>query len=250
MGDTRFKNGLAYGPYANFASRTDNLFSENDTTPDVTNGNLFFSNNSTNTVITNFDLQAPPGDNSPTYSQGYQGKAIRVVFLDDSTGLANSGRLRLASSDGLQGANNSIELVYINSGWTEFSRSYNRTQIITVESKNLTGSIVSLGTGAVSVKGGVSVIRMKAEASSNAILRQAIDGAQGQIITVIAYGVSDALIVVNSATNIDGTFVTTTSGAGATQVRLMSSGAVSFIKNDTRWIELRPISGNSSGQLQ
>ena len=239
MGDTRFKNGLAYGPYANFASRTDNLFSENDTTPDVTNGNLFFSNNTTNTVITNFDLQAPPGDNSPTYSQGYQGKAIRVVFLDDSTGLANSGRLRLASSDGLQGTNNSIELVYVNSAWVEFGRSYNSTQIITVESKNLTGSILSLGTGAVSVKGGVSVIRIIAAAASNAVIRQAINGAQGQIITLLAVN-SEPTIIVNSASNIDGTFCTTSTATGA-QFILTQSGAISFIKNGTRWHEIRQV---------
>ncbi len=248
MGDTRFKNGLAYGPYGNFFATTANVFGQADTTPDVTDGNLFFSNNTTTTIITHFDLQAPPGDTSPTYHQRYQGKVIKVVFLDDSTGLANAGRLTLSGSNNLQGANNSAEFLYHNSAWIEFNRSYNNSKVITTESKNLTGSVVSLGTGAVSVKGDVRTIRLIATAGSDCILRQAIDGYQGQVITLVAVGASDALIIVNSASNIDGTFATTTS-TGAVQFRLMSSGAISFVKHGIRWVEVRPVSGNSSSQL-
>ena len=248
MGDTRFKNGLAYGPYGNFFARSDNIFGQADATPDVSNGNLFFSNNTSTTIITHFDLQAPPGDTSATYHQVYEGKTIKVVFLDDSTGLANAGRLSLASSDNLQGANNSIELLYHNSAWIEFGRSYNNSSIITVESKSL--YTVSAGTGGVNVRGNVRTVRIIAQTSSDATLRAAINGAQGQVITLIAVGASDATIIVNSASNIDGTFVVTSSTSTPTQFRLMSSGAISFVKQGNQWLEIRPVSGNSSGQLQ
>jgi len=248
MGDTRFRDGLAYGPYGNFYANTANLFPQADATPDVTLGNLFYSNNTTTTIITHFDLQAPPGDTSPTFHQKYEGKIVKVVFLDDSTGLANAGRLILSSSDNLQGANNSAEFIYHNSSWIEFTRSYNNSQIITVESKNLYS--VSAGTGGVNVRGNVKVVRIIAQTSSDATIRAAVNGAQGQIITLIAVGASDARIIVNSASNIDGTFVTTTSQSTATEFRLMSSGAISFVKHNNQWLEIRPVSGNSSGQLQ
>ena len=249
-GQFQIPGALAYGRYGNFFARSDNIFTEGDATPDVTQGCLFFSNNTSTTVITHFDLQPPPGDTSATYHQMYEGKSIRVVFLDGSTGLANAGRLVLASSDNLQGANNSIELLYHNSAWIEFSRSYNNPKIVTIESKNLTGSVLSLGTGAVSVAGNVSVIRIIAGANSAAVLHRAINGAQGQVITLIASAASDALIIVNSASSVDGTFVTTTTTSTPTQFRLMSSGAISFVKQGNQWLEIRPVSGNSSGQLQ
>ena len=37
---------------------------------------------------------------------------------------------------------------------------------------------------------------------------------------------------------------------GSTQFRLMSSGAITFVKQGNQWLEVRPVSGNSSGQLQ
>ena len=242
MGDTRFRDGLAYGPYGNFFSNTANLFGQGDTTPDVTLGNVFFSNNTTNTTITHFDLQAPPGDTSPTYHQRYQGKLIKVIFLDNSTGLANAGRLILSSSDSLLGANNTIELLYHNSSWIEFNRSYNNSGIVSTNSAALGAA------GIASVAGKVSTVRLTAEAGSDAILRRVTGGYQGQVITLIASGVSDALVVVNSAAA--DTFVTTTSQSTATQFRLMSSGAISFVRDGIKWLEIRPVSGNSSGQLQ
>ena len=78
MGDTRLTN-FALGKYANFYSTSANVFAQNDTTPDVTNGVLFFSNNTTSTVITNFDLT---GFGAGSQSQQFEGKLIKVVFLD------------------------------------------------------------------------------------------------------------------------------------------------------------------------
>lgn len=245
MGDFRIPNGFAYGRLNNFFARTDNLFAEADSSPDVTLGSLWFSNNSTNTTITHFDLTVtgpiPGGSGHGNYAGAFEGKEINVMFLDGSTRLVNGGNLILSTSDGLQGANNTIRLIYHNSAWIEFSRSYNNSSIVSVSSLNLGVA------GIVSVLGNVKTVQISAEAGTNSILRRATGGEQGQIITLIASGGSDALIVVNSAAN--DTFVSTSS-ASSTQFRLMSSGAISFVRYLGRWLEIRPVSGNSSGQLQ
>ena len=105
MGDTRFKNGLALGSYNNFYATTAGVFAQADTTPDVTDGVLFYSNNTSNTTITHFDLTVV-GGGAGSNAGAFEGKVIKVIFLDNSTGLANTGNLKLATSDNLQGKNN------------------------------------------------------------------------------------------------------------------------------------------------
>ena len=92
MGDFRIYN-LALGRQNNFFARTDNVFSQSDTTPDVTNGIVWFSNNTSNTTITGFDLSSTSqaGNNAGNF----EGKVIRVFFLDGSTRLANAAPLYL-----------------------------------------------------------------------------------------------------------------------------------------------------------
>lgn len=258
MGETRFKNGLAYGRFANFyVGDTAGLFAQGDTTPDVTDGHLFYSNNTTNTIITHFDLTAPgpiPGGSAHvTISQLFEGKAIKVIFLDDSTGLANAGRLILSSSDNLTGANNTAEFIYHNSSWIEISRSYNNSQVVRVTSSSVAGAVnlatAAAGTGAVNVRGNVNVIECISEAGTNTILRRAINGQQGQMLTIVGYPAgSDTLVICNSAAA--DTFVVTSSQSTATQFRLASSGAITFVRSGNVWLEVRPVSGNSSGQLQ
>lgn len=246
MADFRVPYGFAYGKVNNFFARTDSIFSEADTTPDVTLGSLWFSNNSTNTTITHFDLSVtgpiPGMSGHGNYAGGFEGKEINVMFLDGSTRLVNGGNLILSTSDGLQGSNNSIRLIYHNSAWIEFSRSYNNSSIVSASSLNLGVA------GIVSVIGNAKLVQISAEAGTNSILRRATGGEQGQVITLIASGGSDALIVVNSAAS--DTFVTTSSQNSATQFRLASSAAISFVRYLSKWIEIRPVSGNSSGQLQ
>ena len=245
MGDFRITYGSAIGKQNNFFAKTDGLIAEGDTTPDVTNGTLFYTNNTTTTVITYFDLTSVQGAN--TQPGLFEGKEIKVLFLDDSTSLSRTNQLIISGTDGLIGRNGIAEFIYHNSAWYETNRSVNGSGFVTVESKNL--YTVSAGTGGVDVRGGVSVVRIIAGASSSATIRALVNGVQGQVVTLIASGASDATVIVNSASNIDGTFVSTTS-ATPTQFRLMSSGAISFIKQGNQWLELRPVSGNSSGQLQ
>ena len=235
MGDFRISYGKALGKQNNFFARTDGLSAQADTTPDVTDIGLLYTNNTTTTVITYFDLRSPQG--TPQVGL-FEGKELSVIFLDDSTSLARTAQMVISGTDGAQGANNVVNFIYHNSSWIETGRSINVNNIVNATS-------ASLGVaGVVNVVGGVSVIRLNGTTGSNNILRRAINGAQGQILTIVANSVSDSLVIVNSAAS--DTFVSTTSGSGATQFRLMSSGAISFIRNNTKWLEIRPIFSNSS----
>ena len=245
--DTRFKGGVGWGPYNNFFARSDNVFAQNDTTPDVTDGNLFYTNNTTTTVITHFDLSLP-GGGAGSNAGDFEGKEIKVFFLDDSTSLANAGRLILASTNSLQGPNNSITLIYHNSSWMETARSYNQSNFINVSSVGLntaTGNpFMNASTGNVNVtgRGNQIVIRHLAETGSDFALRRAFGGEQGAILTIIAGGGSHSLVIVNSAAA--DTFVSTSS-ASSTQFRLVSSAAISFVRILNKWHEITPVNVTS-----
>lgn len=120
MGPTRFPYGTGKGFVNNFNYRgtTANLFAESDATPDVTTGDIFYANNTTSTVITHFDLQ-----DYGNRSANYEGKIITVFFIDNSSQLANGGRMFLNGSDDLLGANHSITLMHSRSAWYELERS-------------------------------------------------------------------------------------------------------------------------------
>lgn len=228
MGDFRIPFGFALGRQNNFFARTDNLFGQSDATPDVTLGSLFFSNNTSNTTITGFDLTSTSqaGNNAGAF----EGKLITVMFLDGSTRLANAAPLYLSGSDGLQGANNIISLVYHNSGWYETYRSVNINNIVTANSAGLTG------TGTVDVRGRDTVVLISS-AGSDAVLRLMTNGEQGQKVNVICTG-SNCTIVVNSAAA--NNFVTSSS-SGAATVILANSAALSFTRIGSQWIELKDI---------
>lgn len=119
MGPTRFPYGEALGFVNNFNYRgnTAGLFAQGDTTPDVTYGGLFYANNTQDTVITHFDLQ-----DYANRASNYEGKVITVFFLDDSSRLANGGRLFLSGSDDLLGSNHSITFLHSRSAWYEIDR--------------------------------------------------------------------------------------------------------------------------------
>ena len=247
MGDTRFKNGLALGSYNNFYATTAGVFAQADTTPDVTDGVLFYSNNTSNTTITHFDL-TEVGGGAGSNAGAFEGKVIKVIFLDNSTGLANTGNLKLATSDNLQGKNNWIELIYHNSAWIECGRSLNQSNFITVDSRTwLVASDVvpNVSTGNVIIRGrGPHVtLNLVHDSTGNLALRRAIGGYDGQLLTIIAGGDSQSLVIVNSAAA--DTFVCVTS-ASSTQFRLATSASVTFVKYLNKWHELVPIFSNSS----
>ena len=246
MSDFRLYN-MALGRLNNFFVRTDNLFAESDTTPDVTQGVVFFSNNTSNTTITNFDLTSVSqmGNNAGAF----EGKKIHVFFIDGSTRLVNGGPLVLASSNGLQGTNAYIELLYHNSSWIETGRSYNQSNVIRVDSnalKTVSNTFPNASTGNIIVagRGNHTVIKMFHETGSNVAIRRVIGGEEGQFITLLAAGASHSLVIVNS--DAADTLISTTS-ASATQFRLVSSAAVTFVYNNRRWHEIAPIVSGTGG---
>lgn len=227
MGQFRLVNGVALGPANNFFATSANVFSEADATPDVTNGNLFFSNNTSTTVITHFDVRSTSdaGNNAGSF----EGKVITVFFLDDSTSLANTGQFLLAGSDGLQGANSVISLLYHNSSWTELHRSRNISDVLAVTSASLGGA------GQIDARGR-RLVTTSATAGSAAVIRTAINGEQGQLLTIYNGGSSMTLVVNSAAAN---TFVSSSSASAGTMV-VVGSAAFSFIRIGNKWIEERP----------
>ena len=134
MGPTRFPYGVGVGFDNNFAYRgtTANLITQSDATPDVTVGSLFYTNNTDNTTITHFDLQ-----DYANRAASYEGKIITVFFLDNSTRLANAGRLFLAGTNDLLSRDatsiHGLTLMFSRSGWYELQRHIpNRNEVLTL----------------------------------------------------------------------------------------------------------------------
>ena len=132
MGPTRFPYGEALGFVNNFnyRSTTANLLTEGDATPNVTTGSLFYSNNTSNTTITHFDL-----DDYANRAANYEGKIITVLFLDNSTRLANAVNVYLAGTNNLVNRDatsiHGITLMHSRSGWYELQRHMtNRNEVL------------------------------------------------------------------------------------------------------------------------
>ena|SRR3990167_6518832 len=165
--------------------------------------------------------------------------------------LANASPLILAGSNGLQGANNSIRLAYHNSSWIELNRSYNASNVISVDSttwNTVSNIVVNAATGNINVvgRGPHVIIKMVHNTTTPLAIRRLINGEQGQLVTLIAAGASHSLVIVNSAA--EGGFVSTSSSS-STQFRIASSGVVTFIRNGDHYHEMTPIWSNSSATL-
>lgn len=127
MGDARIVYGLALGKqgnwYQTWQSRTHGILGQADTTPDVTNGVLFYSANTSATTISNFDLSAPGSPNTGgNLAPLFEGKVIKVFFTDSVTTISGS-RIYLASTNNTFNSNSWLGLVYHNSAWYETERS-------------------------------------------------------------------------------------------------------------------------------
>ena len=229
MGDFRINYGRALGRMNNFYARTDGLAAVGDTTPDVTDIGLLYTNNTSNTSISYFDVRSPQGNN--TQRGWFEGKELRVIFLDDSTTLVRSNQMLIDGGNATFGQNAVLDLIFHNSAWIEVARSENQNLI--------TATSASLGVaGIVNVAGNKTIV-LTTFTGSSAILRRALKGDNGDILTVIGAGGSNSLIIFNSATAAD-CFVCTTS-ASSTQYQLAPNEAISFIKNDTSWLEIRDV---------
>ena len=123
MSDYRIRYGWAIGPEGTYAANSAlTLITPGDTTPDVSNGVLFYTNNTSATAISYFDVVGPGGGLGVSE---HQTKCIRVFFRDSLTTVNNSGQIFLASSQGALAANTIMDFLFHNSAWYETGRSVN-----------------------------------------------------------------------------------------------------------------------------
>lgn len=215
MAESRF-TGLALGPYANFFARSSNVFTSGDTTPDVTNGAIFYTANTSRTVITHFDLSATQGGN---VSQFFEGKVITVVFLDTATQLTAGAQLNVGPSGGTidPKLNTQLTLVYHNSAWNTLSSGMN------YDSSTVTLS--AAGTPTISV-GQASVILLNGtDATANLVLHRFSNISAGQRFWVVPNSGGIVYKVDNS-----GGFLTI---AGTAAMTIAVTGVYEFVAINT-----------------
>ncbi len=140
----RIKYGSAIGPLGTYAATSAlSLFTAGDTSPDVTDGTLFYSNNTSATTITYFDVTGPGGQGGDSF---HQGKVITVFFRDANTSIANGGQIFLAQgSGGAIPANTVIDFILHNSAWYERSRSQTNQNYVKTLAVGGTAQSIALG---------------------------------------------------------------------------------------------------------
>lgn len=206
---TRFPYGLGLSIAKNFEAKSANVFAQADATPSVADGSLFYTNNTADTVITHFD-------------SGEEGQVITVIFIDNSTKLANSGQLYLMGSGSLQGANNAVTLIQHNSAWHEIARSMNVSDITSYTSTGSAGNTIT-----VDVRGR-SVLLLNASGGAPINLQNLTNGEQGQEVTLVRQ--QSAVIITNS--------VNALQLANSANHIMAASGTMKFVKYGTPWYEV------------
>lgn len=204
---------------------TAGLLAQMSTAPDVSFGSLFYTNNTGATTITNF-TQTWTGRAGALTASGQtdtsgpppEGKLITIIFLDNSTQLANAGNLVLAGTDNLAGANHAITLIGSNGKWIEIERSKNTTAQVTTFSIGTATSINANDVSLAFITGTATPVQVKA-----------ISGGQvGQIITMVGLGSSGISAYAMTGGNIN--------IVGTNSFLIPNSGALQFIKiNGSLW---------------
>lgn len=237
----RVRYGMAIGRennfYAGISSQkgylagTDGLFAQGNTAPDVTLGNLFYTNNSSNTTIVDFTL-GHPSQGTGNLAGLFEGKLITVYFIDDSTRLARSARLVTVGTDGWQAAGTVMTFLYHNSAWVQIGAERTQSDYAVLNSGNLT--VAAAGTTFLA-RGLKTIAYPVANNSATGVLTGLTGGEQNQEVTLWAIQ-SDFRIIANSAGFTNGFYVTST---GGTQVLVASNATLSFRFLNGNWFESR-----------
>lgn len=237
MGDFRIRYGMALGRQNNFyagisgqkgyLAGTDGLFAQGNTAPDITVGNLFYTNNSSATIINSFTLQHP-SQGSGNVAGLYEGKLINIVFLDSNTTLSGS-RFFLSSTNNTFGANSVIELIYHNSGFYEMGRSNVYSDMVSLQianSSSVNANFVTSYLLSYVSTGGVSGL---------ATVQSISNGMVGQRLLLIN-NQSTGTIAISTAGNIAySTVIPTVAGSGIYSLSA-SGGVVELIKvSNNQW---------------
>jgi hypothetical protein len=217
MGPTRAPYGSALGfvNHFNYRGTTAGDIS-GSSTPNVTIGELFYTNNTGSVTLTDFTL-----DDTANRSANYEGKLINVIFLDTATQIANGGTLYLQGSDNLAGSNHGLTLMYSRGNWYEISR----------WKDNQNGGIQSF-TGAGTTSINVNDVDHIMFNGTAATVLQAFSGGQvGQYIS-ISHRTNGVTLTVNTAGNI--------LIAATNAVVIRNNDAWNFIKvSGSNWIMMR-----------
>ena len=217
MSDFRIRYGLALGPYGTLSTTSaNNTFASGDTTPDVSLGTFFLTNNTSATVYTFFD-----GIQQGGVVGAEEGKLIVIRTQDANTTLVNGGRLFLAESGGALRSGAVIGLVHSNSAWYEVFRSGNQQGVITAQ--NIAGTM------APNVDG-VQTLVLSGTAAGGIIVSFS-GGVMGQIVSVVQ----------NSGQAVNFTTGGNIRLANTSDLIVNISGAYQFIKRaDNVWSVFAP----------
>ena len=131
-----------------YEQTTAGLLAQMSTAPDVSQGSLFYTNNTGATTIVNL-YHYQPGRAGALTASGQvdltsplpEGKIITLFFLDTNTQLSPAGNIVLAGTNNLIGANNVIQLLASRNNWYETNRSYNNTSEVTTFVTNAQSSL-------------------------------------------------------------------------------------------------------------
>lgn len=246
--ENQFNNyGKTSGPQTSnpisgqYETVTAGLLSQSSTAPDVSFGSLFYTQNTGNTTITNFTTTWM-GRSGANLSSGQvdtsgpipEGKLITIVFLDNSTQLANNTNLVLAGTNNLLGANNTITLLGSNGRWLELERSYNNNSEVTTFVTNAQSSL--------NMNGVRVAILNNTGSTTNKII--GLSGGQiGQEVTFMNIGSNPIILIAQAggATSSNMVIFSTNS------LVINASGAFKFIKHtDLLWRGLMISSANWS----
>lgn len=236
-GQFRTRYGLAVGRENNFytgiagqkgyLAGTDGLLAQGNSTPDVTNGYLFYTNNTGNTTIRDFILSHPAQANG-NIAGLFEGKKIFVWFLDGSTRLAysTSGPIIGVGTDGLQGANSVAEFIYHTSSW--YMIDYNRisNNFATYGSGNVNYSANS----SLNVRG-LTTVALNNTGGSQLTFVTLTGGEQNQ--TVLLYASNSAVQFTVNTGGLANSIITTT---GGTVYNLNSNATLSVTFISPYWI--------------
>ena len=218
MGPTRFPNGQALGFVNQFNYRNTTAGDITAlTTPNVTLGGLFYTNNTGVVTITNFVL-----DDTANRLVNYEGKIIRVFTIDSATQFANAGPIFLTNTGNLS-ANGSIDFMFSRGNWFEVGRN--------VVTRNPWVS-ASAGTAAsITIDNGTKLIIFTGVSATQQI--KAISGGyQGQLVTLTADNTGGIVSVVMTGGNI--VF------PGTNMFALVTNNAIQLQKIGSSWRFLMP----------
>lgn len=217
MSDTRFPYGFALGKINNFIARTDNVFTESDTTPDVSLGSLFYTNNSSATVISYFDLPVP-GGGAASNAAAFEGKMFWLVHLDSQTSFTRSAVLECGNGTFNPPSQSVTHWMFHNSAWYEISRGAGG------QGNQTATQLVGAATSTINVKDRTVILLNNSDAGVS-VIHQFLGGEPGQIVTLVPNSAGVGLLqIANSSGNIR--------VPGAATLSLALTGGYQFVSVD------------------